>query len=404
MKKFNKNILVFVFCAVFVTVGIWGGCFKQLKAKTVDLAKGIIHGNLSSISEYKNAVDDISNKQLSYHDGMMDLNSVKENILGTRVVKKEDSTIVKADSGSLICPAELVPQSDITKMIDSVAKLKTISEQNGAGFLYCAAPRKEYYETAPANINNNFKQKYTAFLSQLKQNNIPYLDYVAALGRNNLSDNSIYYNTDHHWTAYAGFVAAKTLCEELESKYGFSYNQSYADINQYNIKTYRNWFLGSRGKKVGTFFTWKGADDFDLITPKFKTDMTQVQPFKGEVRNGDFKDTVLYMDNLRKSFYKLSAYATYSGGDFRLQIMKNNLNKNGKKILLIRDSYACVVAPFLSLQTSELHICDMRNSSYYVGDKINAKDYIKKIKPDYVVVLYSDVTTLAEANGKFNFF
>ena len=53
MKKFNKNILVFVFCAVFIIVGIWGGCFKQLKAKTVDLAKGIIHGNISSISEYK---------------------------------------------------------------------------------------------------------------------------------------------------------------------------------------------------------------------------------------------------------------------------------------------------------------------------------------------------------------
>ena len=31
MKKFNKNIIVFVFFVVFIIVGIWGDCFEQLK-------------------------------------------------------------------------------------------------------------------------------------------------------------------------------------------------------------------------------------------------------------------------------------------------------------------------------------------------------------------------------------
>ena len=101
MKKFNKNILVFVVLVAFIVAGIWGNCFEQLKWKTIDLAAGIKHGNISSFFDYKYYVDDISNKELSYHDTMMDVNSVKENLLGTRVIFKDDATVVKMDSGSL---------------------------------------------------------------------------------------------------------------------------------------------------------------------------------------------------------------------------------------------------------------------------------------------------------------
>lgn len=132
--------------------------------------------------------------------------------------------------------------------------------------------------------------------------------------------------------------------------------------------------------------------------------MSEEQPFKNEKRNGKFEDTVLFLENMKKDSYGVNTYATYSGGDFRLQIMKNNLNPNGKKILLIRDSYACVVAPFLALQTSELHICDMRNYEYYVGNKLNAEEYIKQIKPDYVLVLYSGVFSIEKSSGRYDFF
>ena len=106
MKKFNKNIIVFVFFVVFIIVGIWGDCFEQLKWKTIDLAAGIKHGNISSFFDFKYYVDDISNKELSYHDNMMDVNSVKDNLLGTRVVEKDDLTVVKAKSGSLTSPSK----------------------------------------------------------------------------------------------------------------------------------------------------------------------------------------------------------------------------------------------------------------------------------------------------------
>ncbi len=402
MLLINKNILVFLFFVVFIIAGIWGHCFEQLKSKTIDLAAGIKHGNISKFLDYKNDVDDISNKALSYHNEMIDVNSIKDNLLGTRVVK-DDTTVVKADSDSLIDSVKKLDSGEIKKVVSAIDEIKTVSESNGASFLYCAVPGKEYYQKSPLNIDNYSIDNYNSFITELDNSKIPYVDFSKVLTENE-SKFKTYYNSDHHWTVRSGFAANNALLKELNSRYKFNYSNQCTDINNYDVTNYPNWFLGSKGKKVGTFFSWNGADDFELITPKFKTDMTEEQPIKNQIRNGEFKDTVLYMENMEKDYYKSNTYATYSGGDFRLQIMYNNLNPKGKKILMIRDSFSCVVAPFLSLQTSELHICDMRDFEYYVGDKLNAEEYIKQIAPDYVIVLYSGVSNFEESHGKYDFF
>ena len=66
----------------------------------------------------------------------------------------------------------------------------------------------------------------------------------------------------------------------------------------YVIDVYRE-----KGKKVGTFFTWHGADDFELITPKFETSFIEEQPMKGEKREGSFEESLLFMENMRKDLY-----------------------------------------------------------------------------------------------------
>lgn len=107
-----------------------------------------------------------------------------------------------------------------------------------------------------------------------------------------------------------------------------------------------------------------------------------------------------FLENLEKDYYNKESYAVYNGGNRQLQIVKNNLNPNGKKVLIVRDSFACVVTPFLSLQTSELHICDVRK--HQDGEKIDVEDYINRLNPDYVIVLYSGVGK--SSNPLYNFF
>lgn len=402
MKKFNKNIIVFVFAVLFIIFGTSRGYLSTIYHSVKDLCFGITQGNVSSITDFEANIDDLG-KTLSYHNELMDINSVKENLIGTRIIKKDDSTVVKSDSGSLFLPEQKLTEWQIDKVILKINELKNISVENGANFLYCAAPTKAYYLNTPQNIVNFGNDNFNYFLTSLPKK-VPCLDFTKVMSENNISDDDIFFLTDHHWKPYSGFIAAKAICEELNLRYGFEYNEEYTDISNYKVEKYENWFLGSSGKKVGTFFSSKGADDFDLITPKFNTDFTEKQPAKNQIRNGKFEDTVLYMENMNKDYYGVNTYATYSGGDFRLQIMKNNMNQKGKKILIVRDSFACVTVPFLALQTSELHICDMRDYEYYVGSKLNMEEYIKEIKPDYVLVLYSGIRDIDKDNGRYDFF
>jgi hypothetical protein len=129
--------------------------------------------------------------------------------------------------------------------------------------------------------------------------------------------------------------------------------------------------------------------------------MIESQPFKDQVREGRFEDTVLYSENLERDYYGKNPYATYSGGDFRLQIIRNNLNPEGARILVVRDSYACVVTPFLALNASEVHVCDVRDFDF-VGEKLNIADYIQEIHPDYVLVVYGGVTEVG--SDKLDFY
>ena len=404
MKKFNKNILVFVICMLFVGVGL---CSGDLFSGTKDAFDNLMNGKSSKftrIAKFEKIIDSISTDNLLYHNEMMDVNSIKDNALGTRVVIKDDTTVVKSDNSSLITPLEMIDDEEIDTIATNIDRLRTVSETNEAKFLYCFAPTKHAIESAPDNTKNSYYTNVKRFFRKLDNYQIPYIDLSNAFNNEGGLNGDCFYKTDHHWTVHSGFLANSYICNQLNDMFGFDVNKEYTDLQNYKSKTYKDWFLGSYGKKVGTFFTWSGADDFELITPKFDTSLTEEQPFKNEKKRGSFENTVLYKDNLNKGYYDMNTYATYCGGDFRLQIIKNNLNQNGKKVLMIRDSFAGVVAPFLAFQTSELHISDMRDFTSFAGKKINAEEYINKISPDYVIVLYSGISSLNDSDGKYDFF
>ena len=389
---------------VFVVTGLFSATFFT---GTFEACKDFVMGNsgmIYRVQKFQKRIEENSQTGLMYHDKMIDLNSLKDYLLGTKVIVKDDTTVAKTDSGSLIQAEPKIPVEDIDSTVSEIEKLKTVSENNGASFLYCVAPSKELYQVAPPNVENYEPENYGCFLRGLSDAGIPYIELGKALIEKGLDTSEMFYYTDHHWTARCGFTANKILCEELGKRYGFEYTEQYTDIDNYNITEYENWFLGSNGKKVGLYFSGKGADDFELITPKFKTDLIEQQPLKGQIRKGDFQNTVIFKKNLEKDFHKSNTYSTYSGGDFHLQIITNNFNPQGKKILIIRDSFASVVTPFLSLQTSELHICDMRNFGGMVGEKINVEEYIKEINPDYVLVLFSGISSSDFEYDKFVFF
>ena len=401
MNRFNKNSLVFGFTIVFLIVGFCGSAFPSFVELVTERFSSI---NSGSVKEKMIAIWDsmhnYTDEDLSYFTNLMDLNSVKENLLSTKMMMKSDTTVIKSNSESLAVLNEPLSDTEIQQTVDKINQLKRITENSGANFLYCAAPNKEYYETFPENFPNNYQDNYSRFITKLRTTNIPYICFSDILPKAYDCYKDNYFVTDSHWKPRSGFFANCYLCEALNTRYGFSYDKQYTDISNYDITNYEDLFLGCWGKKTGMYFTWKGVDDFELFTPRFATDLLLEEPLNGEKKEGAFEDTVLYLENLEKDYYRKNSYLTYNGGNRQLQIIKNKLNPNGKKVLMVRDSFACVVTPFFALQTSELHICDVR--SHQDGDKIDVEEYIKKINPDYVIVLYAGVEKMSNSLYDYN--
>ena len=111
-----------MFCFIFIGIGF---CSKDLLIKTGDAVLGFINGNSSisyRIDKIKNRINATYQKDLFYHKYMLDINSLKENLLGTRVIFKDDTTIVKADSGSLAEPKPKMKESEFKNVISELKK------------------------------------------------------------------------------------------------------------------------------------------------------------------------------------------------------------------------------------------------------------------------------------------
>ena len=393
MKKINKNLFVFIFVSLFIIAGLcspdlWNGMKNAVKEfvksdKPVD----------TKIEKLIDDVQDISTKKLTYHDDMLDINSFVLNKTGTDYVKKNSDVVVKADNDYLAYGVPKMNDETLTKYADNISELYEYTKKNNIPFLYVMTPQKGYGLEYPAGTDNFIKENCTTHLKNLDKRGVPYLEIRQCMENEGISEEEAFFITDHHWKPKTAIWATEKICSELNTRYGFEYDKSVFDLSNYNIKTYEDWFLGSQGKKVGRFFTDLYVDDIDIITPKFDTSLTVSQPLKKETKTGTFEETLISKVRIeKKGYYDYNPYVAYTGGDYHIQTVENLNKKDGKDILVIRDSFAAASTPFLSLTAHNTHMLDLREMAGMYGPRVaSVSEYIEEMKPDYVIVMYYGV-------------
>nr|WP_145405446.1 DHHW family protein [Paenibacillus xylanexedens] len=241
-------------------------------------------------------------------------------------------------------------------------------------------------EGIPYNYNN---ETADGFLNHLKQAGIDTLDLREGLLESGIPAKDLFFTTDHHWKIRTAFWAFGQLVHHLDGVYNKPLDPEhyFTDINNYNIIPYKDFFIGSQGRKTGKLYA--GDDDFDLIYPKFKTNYSfyfQTGDTKATL-NGRFEDALLttYPLNVKGTAYDLTAdkYFTYLYGNQGIVHVTNKDNPNGLKVMFIKDSLAVPMISFLSTVVSDVYLIDPR---YYTGDII---DFAKKTDLDHVFVSIS---------------
>ncbi len=256
--------------------------------------------------------------------------------------------------------------------------------------LICLMPPDKYlrgYTKFPRGIPYPyFNENADLYLQAIEKEGIPFLDFRERILESKIPKNELFFKTDHHWTIQTSFWAFRELVNYFHDQFNIDLDpdRHYTDIANYNQIKYENFYLGSMGRKTGTFYA--GADDFTLIFPKFITNYTcfyDIGSNQFEL-TGPFEETQLYSyalntvsDNFSSSSDK---YGVYLHGNPSIVHIRNNDKPDGLKVLFIKDSMSVPLASFFSSVCSEVWLIDPR---YYQGD---IETFARETAPDFVLV------------------
>ena len=285
--------------------------------------------------------------------------------------------IVKLKNGSLTSIGE---PYDTSSNAQKTIELKEKLEGEGIDFLYVQSPFKTNSDLLPYGLPNSIDDNCDAFLNQI-DGKVPYIDLRPYITDSAEHIDQYFYKTDHHWNPLGAFKAFQIISDYLQSEYpNDNINGYYQNLENWEINRKENWFLGSRGKRTGSYFG--GVDDLIWLTPKFDTEMSFLNIYKDEFYYGDYYDANIREEYiLERDYFMKNAYCVYVGGDYPLVQHRNAIAPVDKKVLIIKDSFVLPLQTYFSTVFSEVDVIDLRH--YTAG---TLYEYIEESKPDIVIM------------------
>lgn len=336
-------------------------------------------------------VETVAQESVPFYHGMINVNTLFQMVLGKHVIEDsaEGDKVVKLENGYLtfICDP-----ADVTESAQSLIDLKNTCEENGTQLYFVLTPQKisKYDPQLPIGVQDNYNPMADDFLAQI-DGKITYTDLRATIHDNGINQYDFFFKTDHHWTPEGAFWCWGQVAQTLKTDYGFEFDDKITDLSNYTVTTNPKSFLGSQGKRVGTVYA--GVDDFSIIRPDYDTDFSLTVPTREIDREGDYAHALLVPEMFeKKDLYTDNPYAGYIGGDYGLCHIVNHQPPNHKRVLLVRDSFACVFTPYLAQACEQLDTIDKRDFPQTIAS------YIEETKPDLVLFLYNAAEMPAAAN------
>lgn len=150
----------------------------------------------------------------------------------------------------------------------------------------------------------------------------------------------LYYKTDHHWTTDGAFLAYQEWCKSM--------GIDSMSIDDFDVNFVSNDFYGTYYSKAR--YTGIKPDYIKQYTPKNNYE------YEVDYDLGKKQSNTLYSDEFLK---RKDKYSYFLDSNHSVVDIKTNV-KNGKKLLLIKDSFANCFVPFAVNHFSEVLVIDLR--------------------------------------------
>ncbi len=321
--------------------------------------------------EYMKGIDDYINDQFIIRDQWIGMKVILERA----ILKQEINSVYFAKDDYLI---EKHNNSEVSKeQADKNRDYLAEFIQNYASKLGEENVRVMLIPTASEVLTD----KLPSFAAGIGYNQYSYMDNLAlSIPKDTFidvrkvlmkhKDEYIYYRTDHHWTSLGAYYAY----EQWAISVGFDP----LDKEQFNITLVSDEFYGTIHSKVNT-----NVKPDKIYLYEIKED----KKYKLTYNMVEQTDTLYDLKKLEGK----DKYSVYMGGNNALVEIQTN-NESGRKLLVIKDSYAHSFVPFAVNHFETSYMIDLR---YYNG---NIDELIEQNGITDVLVLYNVMGFVEDIN------
>ena len=329
----------------------------QFEAPTLDSVFG---ENGQFMVDFEKYVND----QFPLRDQWIQLKAWSERLSG----KQENNKVYFGGEGQQTLFAQYTKPSDLEQRVEYVNQLGANVD---VPVYFALIPDKSYVwaDRLPAGAPLVDDGSTIRDAQGLVSEDVTFIDLTDAL-----QGDDVFYRTDHHWTTMGACQGYWALMSAMNGS---------CTILESEPTLVSDTFYGTTWSSSGA--GWVRPDEMYTLVPEGGlTGNTTVTRYpSGQPEEGTFYD-------LSKLEVK-DKYSMFLGGNQGLCVIKNP-DAQGGKLLVIRDSYADSLAPFLSLDYQEVHLFDLRYNL------MSLKQYVADNDIDQVLVLYSNSNFSTDAN------
>ncbi|MCR5652261.1 MAG: hypothetical protein K6F88_00505 [Ruminococcus sp.] len=271
--------------------------------------------------------------------------------------------VYNCDEGYLIN----APVSDDNRINTNLGALTDFKDKIDVKMTFLLAPSTGYImkDELPI-VHDEYKDDdyFSKIKSTLDDKGIGFVDVRSRFKSEVQSGNQLYYRTDHHWTTLGAYTAYNQLMTTL--------GKSPAKKSEFRVESCPD-FYGTTYSTSGFWFNmgdkiklWQNPKNDKKITLDI-TEGTETKRY----------DTMYFTKHLNED----DKYPVFIDGNHALETITNKNVKSGKA-LVIKDSFAHSMAPFLAENYNTVTLVDLR---YY---KNSISELVKNGKYDEVLVVY----------------
>ncbi|NCA78062.1 MAG: hypothetical protein EOM90_17185, partial [Alphaproteobacteria bacterium] len=223
---------------------------------------------LERVGQAVQIFDDLLVGETPGYEGFIELYGVTQKAMGKRTIPDPNySYLFLTDHGQITYQ---INERDLTEPANKIVALKETLEQEKIPFLWVQAPFRLLDETEITPITFDYgDENADSFLAMLEQQGLSVLDLRISFReyrQQGISQQDLFFNTDHHWTIPAALKATETIAKTLADEYNMPIDPATFAEDQFQMTTQENSFIGSMGRRVGKIYG--GVDRFTLVVPR----------------------------------------------------------------------------------------------------------------------------------------